>query len=493
MSATWVMRLFACAIALGGVAARLDGFGRYGLSNDEARVALVTRVEGVRQFLLGLSVTPLGWGALVTLLSWGPGPPETALRLLPLAVGVATLWLAWRLGTRLADHPLGGLCALALVALDPAGIAWAQQLKPYTAEAALALATFLAAGAAARQTGVRQVVTLALVLALGLAFSNAQLFLAPPLFLALGLHAVLARDWTALRRLTLAGALVALWHLVWFTLLIHPWLTPALTEFWRGHYAPHGDTAALGTFAGASAATLLSPALGAFGTPLAAGGLVLLLATRAGRWPALAAALLVMELVALSAAGVFPLNVHRTALFATTLLLVTTGAAAGRLLADLWERPALRPVAVATGAALLMAIGWTRWPLAGMHGKPEDVGPLLQIVERDRRAGDRVLLYDRSVFVWGYYRTGTPILVPNAALANGYVVAVDDPDVVVFGSRDIGAAVEHALAGAARVWLVGSRFRSLDEPRIRAAAAQRGRITREERRERALLLRVERP
>jgi len=46
MSAIWVMRLLACAVALGGVAARLDGFGRYGLWNDEAWVALATRVEG---------------------------------------------------------------------------------------------------------------------------------------------------------------------------------------------------------------------------------------------------------------------------------------------------------------------------------------------------------------------------------------------------------------------------------------------------------------
>ena len=124
MSATVSLRLTACAIALTGIALRLDELGRYGFWNDEAWVAIATRVEGLRQFLLALSVTPIGWGALLEPLSHAPGRPETTLRLLPVAFGVLTLWLAWRLGTRLADHALGGLCALALVAFDPAGSPW---------------------------------------------------------------------------------------------------------------------------------------------------------------------------------------------------------------------------------------------------------------------------------------------------------------------------------------------------------------------------------
>jgi hypothetical protein len=51
-----------------------------------------------------------------------PLPPEISLRLLPLGFGLATLWLAWRLGGRLAGHPLGGLLGLALVAVDPVSV-----------------------------------------------------------------------------------------------------------------------------------------------------------------------------------------------------------------------------------------------------------------------------------------------------------------------------------------------------------------------------------
>jgi hypothetical protein len=493
MSVTVGLRLAGCAIALVGVAIRLHDVGRHGFWNDEAWVATATRVEGVRQFLLALSVTPVGWGALLEPLSYAPGRPETTLRLLPVAFGVLTLWLAWRLGARLAGHAAGGLCALALVAFDPAGIAWAQQLKPYTAEAALALAAFLAAAEVAHRPGTRQVTIMAAVLTLGLTLSNAQLFLAPPLFLALGLQAVLRRDRAALRRLVAAGALVALWDLAWFTLVIHPWLTPVLREFWNGHYAPRGDVAALRHFCRNAAMTLLAPGLGRLGPWLALAGLLLLMATRSGRWPALAALFLVAQLAGLSIAQLFPLDVHRTALFATTVLLVTTGAAAGHLVVRLATRPALRPLAAAAGGALLAAVAWTHAPLGALRGAAEDLGPLLQTVERERRAGDRILLYDRSIFVWGYYRTGAPVLVPNRALANGYLVAVDDPDVVVVDSANVAAAVERALAGGTRVWFVGSRFRPVDETRIRLALARRGRITQEERRARALLLRVERP
>ena len=65
MSATVALRLTACAIALAGIALRLEDVGRYGFWNDEAWVAIATRVEGLQQFLLALSVTPIGWGALL--------------------------------------------------------------------------------------------------------------------------------------------------------------------------------------------------------------------------------------------------------------------------------------------------------------------------------------------------------------------------------------------------------------------------------------------
>ena len=99
------LRAAACVVGLVGVVLRIATVGRPGFWNDEAWVALSTRVSGVAQFLLSLSVTPVLWAALLRPLALLPLPPEISLRLLPFAFGVATLWLAWRLGWRLVDHP----------------------------------------------------------------------------------------------------------------------------------------------------------------------------------------------------------------------------------------------------------------------------------------------------------------------------------------------------------------------------------------------------
>lgn len=480
----------AWAIGLIGVALRVWGFGQYGFWNDEAWVAISTRVEDTRQLLLALCVTPLLWGVLLRPLSL-VGPPEVSLRLLALAFGLLTMWLAWRLGRRLAGHPAGGLLALALVAVDPVSVTWAQQLKHYSAEAALALLAFLAATGVARRGRGTDVAVLVAVLALGVTLSNAQLLVAPPLLTVLAGSALLARDRAGLRRIAFAAAAVGLWHLVWFAVLVRPWLTPAMHAYWQGQYAPRWDAHALGAFLSKSATQLLAPALGPYGVWIALAGLAILLATRDGRLAALALLLLVGELVVLSLAGQFPLGVQRTNLFLSTLLLVTTGAAAGRVVAGLWSRAALRPLALAVVALLAVAVVWGRASGVARPAFAEDAGPLMRELEIERRPGDRVLVYERSAFVWGYYRAKAPVLIPAPALANGFVVALDDPAVIVVRGDDVEGPVARALAGGTRVWFVASRLSPGDEEHILTALAAGGRIVRQERRPHAVLALVE--
>jgi hypothetical protein len=374
MTAARALQPAAWAAALVGAAFRLAGFGRHGFWNDEAWVAIASRVEGVQQFLLALGVTPITWGAMLLPLAGAPAPPEVALRLLPLGFGLATLWLAWRLGARLAGHALGGLGALVLVAFDPTGIAWSQQLKHYTAEAALALWAFLAADAVVRRGRNADFAVLALVLTLGVTVSIAQLLLAPPLVAALLGESLMRPDRALLGRIALAGSAVALWDLAWFTLVIHPWVTPALREFWRGHYAPLDSASALGAFVCRSGARLLAPALGSDGVLLALGALAVLLTTHRARWAAVAMVLLVVELAAISGAGMFPLDVPRTALFATTLLLVATGAAAALLVAWSWTRPSLRPLAVTVAVAFVLVVARGHWPPLSERVPPRTSG-----------------------------------------------------------------------------------------------------------------------
>jgi hypothetical protein len=166
------------------VALRLGELGAFGFSNDEAWVALSTRVEGWRQFWLALAMTPIGWAALVKGASL-VHVSEASLRAVPFAFGCLTLWAAHRAGCRFAGHPLGGVLALAVVAFAPLSVAYAKVLKQYTAEACLCILTLDRAAAFAASGGRRDLGLLAGVLALGLCFSNAQLFVAPPVLASL--------------------------------------------------------------------------------------------------------------------------------------------------------------------------------------------------------------------------------------------------------------------------------------------------------------------
>ena len=485
------LRAAAWVVGFVGVALRAFAVGRPGFWTDEAWVAILTRVSGVLQFLVSLSVTPILWAALMHPLAWLPLPPEISLRLLPLGFGIATLWLAWRLGGRLAGHPLGGLVSLTVVAVDPVAVLWSQQLKPYTAEAAMALLAFLAADAAVRHERTADVVVLALVLALGTTFSNAQLMVAPPILAALAARALLRGDGAALRRIVLAGVVVLLWDAIWFALFVRAWLTP-VASYWRDHFAPLTHPAALLTFARLSFDRLLGPGLGVNGMWLALGGLAVLLAWPGARWAVLALLLLAGQLIALSAAGSFPLDVQRTGLFVSTLFQVATGAAVGGLVARLWAVRRLRPVAVAIPLLFALDIApdheWPPYPQV----QAEDLGPLVREMEHDRQPGDHVLLYANSVFIWGYYQTRTPTLLQAGEhLAGGFIVSVDDPDVTLVRRDDADAAIARAFTGARRVWFLGSRFKPGDEELLRTRLATKGRVVREQRRERALLLLLE--
>jgi hypothetical protein len=122
----------------------------------------------------------------------------------------------------------------------------------------------------------------------------------------------------------------------------------------------------------------------------------------------------------------------------------------------------------------------------------EDLGPLVHEMERERQPGDHVLLYASSVFVWGYYQTRTPTLLQAGEhLAGGFIVSVDDPDVTLVRRDDVDAAIARAFTGTRRVWFLGSRFKPGDEALLRARLTTKGRVVREEHRDRALLLLLE--
>lgn len=483
----------AWAVGLVGLYVRLHDLGRWGFWNDEAWVALSTRVEGFSQFWLSLSVTPIAWAGVLRGMARVFSAPEFTLRLLPLAFSMLTLWAAYRAGRELSGHPLGGVLATAVLALDPPSVQHAKVLKHYSAEAFFAVLALGEAARAARDAP-GALARLVVVLLVGLGFANAQLLVGPPLLAALLVRAALRGDREALGRSAVAGAVVGAVDLAAYRWLVAPRLTPAVDAYWAESAAPPAG------FADAAWA-----ALGGLGAGLEAmwGGAALWLALAAlgaaalvsapQRTLLLATGALVLGLAALSLSRPVPLGEPRLVLFLTSLVSVQAAAGLAGAALLLWRRRVLRPVA-ALGLALVAAdVSRTRpWKALREVAQVEDLGPLVRFLAAARRPGEPVLLYGRSLYVHAYYQSATPVLVPNPGTTVGYHPRLDDPDVLLVDGRSAATAAASALAQSPQVWLVGSRFRAGDEQRLRDALVAHGTPVLEARRPRALLMLVRR-
>jgi len=492
LSAGFVPAVLAGLLALAGLVLRLQDFGRYGFWNDEAWVALSTRV-GWSQFWLALGPTPVGWAALLQVFALLPGRPEVTLRLLPLVFGTLTLWAAWRTGVALAGVG-AGLLALAAVAFDPTSIVFAKVLKPYTAEAFLALLAFLVAIRFVGSRGARDLVALSLLLGLGVLFANSQLFLAPPLLAALLVHAIWRREWQVALRVAAAGVAVAAWDAAAFALVIAPRMLPSLVEYWAESYVPTGSTREAVAFIGQSLLTLLGPAGRPATVVAACAAIVALLAVVPRARPiGLALVLLVAELAVLSALRRLPLNEPRVMLFLGTILLIVGAAGIGLVLTRLgawsWGRPA------AAAGFVLLLYDLTAHPALWRsrdHLPVEDVGPLIQLLEETRAPGDHVLVYGRSGYTYAYYQRPRPLLIRAQGTTVGFVPLLPDPQVTAVDPRNAPEAVDQAFAMSPQVWFVGSRFRGDDQRAIVQRLAARGHVVLTRQRPNALLVAVRR-
>lgn len=478
----------AMAAAVVGLAYRLHEFGRYGFWNDEAWVALSTRIHDPGQLRLAVACSPALWTVLLRPLALLPHP-EVALRLLPLACSLATLGLAWHLGRRLGGHALGGALAVLLVALDPTSIRYAKELKQYSAEALLLLTT-LALAVDAVGDG-RRVGPLAALLVVGLGVSNAQLFVSPAVLGGVLLGAIVGRDRRLAWRIVTTGAIVGAASVAFYVVVVGPWRSESLQAFWTGDYLPAHDVRATATRAWAGLQAVLAPGLGPQAGWIALLAMGVMLVVPAGRMVATVLVLLVVELVVLARLALVPFGVPRLALFWTTAVLVVVGAALARLVVAVGWRWRLWPVAALVLAAGLASILRGRpWMQMASVASPEDVGPLIRRMERHRRADDVILVYERTLYTYAYYAARTPVLVPFPPSSVGFMPLFDDPALGVVTPETVRGALDRAPPGARRVWFVGSRFRSGDASAIRGVLASRGTIERERRRPGGLLLRA---
>ena len=485
--------LAAVAVAIVGIGYRLAEFGRYGFWTDEAWVALATRVEGWQQFALAVGHTPIAWVGLLRLVP-SAIPPEVGLRAIPLVFSCLSLVMAWRLGVRLARHPLGGLLAVAALALDPLAIAFAKVLKQYSAEGFFALWAVERLVAVTQGGGSVALAGLVAVLCLGVPFAGTQLFVAPPVLSALVLAAALERDWAALRRACLATVVVGLVDVLAYGVLVAPHLSPALTTYFEGKYVPAGSVGQAWSYVVAQLDEHLGNALGPFGWMAALG--VMVVATvldRRVRPLGIAVLGLAAEVVVLSREHIVPFGEPRVLVFLYAVLMAGAAASVATVAVRLSERRSLVPL-LAVGLLLLAvdAARDKRWRELGVTPFVEDGGPLVRLLETSRGPDDCVLVYGRSTYTYAYYADATPVLDPAPGTTIGYSPRFDESRVVVVDATDAIQRVRDAFARSERGWFLGTRLLMEDTVRLNLALLRYARVVRTERRQNALLLELHR-
>jgi hypothetical protein len=477
-------------LLVGGAGAwlRASGLAAGSFANDEAWVALSTRVSGWAQFWLAVSTTPLAWAGLLKADALVLAPTEATLRAVPLTFGCLTMLAAYLAGARHAGHRIGGLAALAVVAIDPLSIWYAKFLKQYTAEAFFCVLALDRAAAFAASRTPRDLLVLLLVLALGLPFSNAQLAVAPAVLAALLADAAWRRDRQTLRRVLLGALAVGAWYAVYHWLAIAPRLPVASNPYWhRQTYLPPSIDAAAVLWKHLS--WPLARALGWWGIVAAGICLMLGIASPRRRVATLALLLLVVEVAGLSMLRRVPVSQSRLLLFLTTAFVVYGTAAVVSVVVRAWARPALGVVATAALALLgrdfVRAHPWRTRIVPAL----EDAGPLVRLVERERRDAP-LILHGKTMYVFAYYADAAPVADRLPTVAVGWVPRIADPSIRLVNDRTLAAAAKQTLASSPRAWLLASRLGTAGEKRLLGVASTVGTIARTHRRRGALLLEV---
>lgn len=362
---------------------------------------------------------PLGFLALEKLAAAALGRSEYALRLVPLAAGLAALALLPRVARRYLTRPALPL-GVALVALAPYLVYYSSEVKPYALDALCSLAVLSLAHDLARRPHDGR-------LAAGFcAFGTAALWLSQPAAfmlagtgLVLGLRALRRRDGRALRLLAATAAAWAASFAGAYLYARHQLVDPEyMRAFWRAGFLPlpprsaaewlwlpkalvHAFREPMGIMG--TDESLLSRAAAAAGAALFVAG-----AAWMGRRRRLRLALLLAPMglaLCASAARVYPFGGEFLAggrvlvfLLPTLAFVAAEGAAALRR----WlPRPA-GTAAFALGAALALLPAAAYAALSVPHLRSE-VKPLLRYAREHRQPGDVMYVYYNGQSIFEYY------------------------------------------------------------------------------------------
>ena len=431
---------------------------------DEAWVADSTRAP--LHLVPSLSaVTPLGWTLLLRLV---PGGGLQDARLLPLAFCAGAVLAAYYLGRELRlTRVLTALLTAASVLLVPTMLV-RNDLKPYTAEAALTILLLLLVARVEREWDRRRLAWLAGVAGAGLLVTNTTIFVGVAAMGALGLAALPRRQWRRLAEIAVASAGMLVVQATIYIGIDERHTNPSLTSYWDDYYIPrdHGVSGIVSFVRHRGA--LVVPYLGFHSVivvlVLVLGGLGTL--TYLHR-PALALVtpLTIGLVMVASAARKFPFLEPRTSTFwlVAVAVLMAIGVAGAISAIETISTPA----AVASGLAGLAVWVIVTAPHVRTHLIPnEDVRDQVAYVDAHRRPGDLVIVDFTSNWGFAYYeRSVHPSYRHIASAATGFMATYPGvawiDQMTGFTASDVDQAWVTATKYAnrhhgARVWIIRS-------------------------------------
>jgi hypothetical protein len=458
--------------------------------NDEAWVAVTTRFP-LSQLPETTSSTPIGWSFLVRVFTFGAS--ESA-RVVPLAFAglavAAAYWLARGLGwPARADQVAAGILGGLAVLLVPAMLL-RDDLKQYTADAFIALLILVLTSRLERTWSRRGLAALSVAVWGGMLFSDVAAFTGVAAIGALFVVQVVRRAWGRLTEVVVAGAATAVLMLAVYE-AFDARAADALgaSTYWDGYYVPlghgvHASWAFITKMLGLLHADFgLGPAWLAL--PLVIIGLVTMF--RLGRpATALAAIVLLPEMIVLSALKVYPFGDLRTStwLIAVTVAVAAIGVAGISAVARQWLRGGILAWAAALMVAAAAVAGFSVAAAPYVRGHPipnEDVRDQADYVAKHAAADDVILVNLNSNWGFAYYWPyGQPARRLTTVVRQGYVAYFPgQPRIVVAPNRNlagVATALREALSrvrpgSCERIWLIRSHVIPSEAAAWKAALA----------------------
>jgi len=440
------------AALVAGVALRIAAWAQNrSLWLDEVYLALnITgrSLAGLWQPLDHDQAAPLGFLMLTKLVTLLAGDGELALRLLPLACGIAAVLLFPRVALRLL--PAGGAAfATVLFAVTPKLVYYSAELKQYAADVLFAV---IALDLTTRPWGHTPrpipMGCLAVVAGLAVWFSHAAVFVLAGLGIVAAADQAARRDWRSLRHFSLVALVLTVSVGTCYVISLRELgRNTHLLDYWRDYFAPlpPRNFAQLGWYARAAAWLFEGPAgMSVADVSVALPALVLFavgLGYLSRHRPWLAAAIVAPLAVALvaSALGRYPFG-GRLLLFAVPLMHLGLGAG--------WSavRPSLRApatsLALVTAAAVAGAPSLTAAQRLVRPQVAEDPRAVVAFLAANWQPNDRVYLsaMAREPFLYYASRAGLDapsVIIGRAPRSDWQSVTADVP----------------GLAGQGRVWL----------------------------------------